>query len=106
MTTVKIFRKGVSYRGFEASDHTGYADLGEDIVCAAVSVLTINCANSIEYLAKDKVETEERDGYLSCRFPEGLSSEGILLMDSLVLGLESVERGYGKSYVDVKFEEV
>ena len=106
MTKIRIFRRGKNYRGFEASDHAGYAEEGEDIVCAAVSVLTINAVNSIEYLAGDKVEEREDDGYLSCSFPEGLSKEGNLLMDSLILGLQSVERGYGKSFVNVEFEEV
>ena len=43
MTKVTIFKQQGLYKGFEVSGHSGYADAGEDIVCAAISALTINC---------------------------------------------------------------
>ena len=45
MTKVTIFKQQGLYKGFEVSGHSGYADAGEDIVCAAISALTINCIN-------------------------------------------------------------
>ena len=36
--------------GFEITGHAGYAEYGQDIVCAAVSVLALNMANSVERL--------------------------------------------------------
>lgn len=106
MTKVKIFRRDGRYLGFDADGHAGYDDYGKDVVCAAVSVLTINTVNSIEQLAHDKVETSEEDGHLNCSFPVELSDRGKLLMDSLVLGLRSIEESYGKSYLEVEIEEV
>ena len=53
MTKVTIFKQQGLYKGFEVSGHSGYADAGEDIVCAAISALTINCINSIETFTND-----------------------------------------------------
>ena len=35
-------------KGIEISGHAGYAEYGQDIICAAVSVLALNMANSVE----------------------------------------------------------
>jgi uncharacterized protein YsxB (DUF464 family) len=108
MTTIRIFQKNGHYTGFEMDGHAGYAD-DNDIVCAAVSVLSINTVNSIELLAKDAVEASEGDGHLTCRFPEGLSREGELLMDAMVLGLRQISELYTdneKSLVTLNMEEV
>ena len=37
MTTVTFLTEESRIVGFEVSGHSGYADAGEDIVCAAVS---------------------------------------------------------------------
>ena len=37
MTTIEVFHRGALISGFSAKGHTGYAEEGEDIVCAAVS---------------------------------------------------------------------
>ena len=41
-------------RGFELCGHAEYAQPGQDVVCAAVSMLAINTANSIECLTEDR----------------------------------------------------
>ena len=40
MTAVTFFRSGDKLWGFRAKGHSGYAEEGSDIVCAAVSALT------------------------------------------------------------------
>ncbi len=90
------------------SGHADYADSGEDIVCAAISVLVINTINSLETLTETmmQVDTDENSGKIDVRFSEDLKEDGRLLMDSLVLGLQGVAEEYGKSYVELKFKEV
>ena len=39
--------KKEEYVGFETEGHAGYAEAGQDIVCAAVSALAINTINSV-----------------------------------------------------------
>ena len=52
--------------GFKTFGHAGYAEEGEDIVCAAISVLVINTMNSIEALTDTKasLDTDEEEGYI------------------------------------------
>ena len=106
MITVRIKRTGDSFSMFQVSGHSGYAESGYDIYCAAVSVLALNTVNSIEVLCKDRDDAKDRDGFLSCRFPEGLSEGGKLLMNSMIMGLEQISEGDGKSRVKVIIEEV
>ena len=55
MTKVTIFRNFKNECvGFDAFEHAGYAEEGEDIVCAAISVLTINTMNAIEGISLEE----------------------------------------------------
>src|SRR5699024_11641055 len=58
--------------------HAGYAEAGEDIVCAAVSGISIGLANASETLLGVTVvqdADEEEGGYLDCRIPEELEPD-------------------------------
>lgn len=103
-----VWKSDNQYKGFESSGHAGYAQEGEDIVCSAVSALTINAVNSIETFTEDDyvVEQAEDGGFLRVRFDNVLSDRASLLMDSLVLGIESIEADYGKEYITLLIEEV
>ncbi len=109
MTTV-IFRKTGQgeYRELECRGHAEYAESGEDIVCAALSVLVINTLNSLEELCGLPIrpEEDEESGRIACSFPGGLDERAEVLLDSLALGCVSIEKQYGKKYCKVKFEEV
>ncbi len=97
------------YRGFSISGHAGYADSGKDIICAAVSTLSINTVNSIEAFTEDKFEAsvDEKTGMLTCSFPEKISAESALLVDSLLLGLRGIEHDYtDHTYIKISIEEV
>ena len=88
--------------------HAGYDEYGRDIICAAVSSLTLNMANSVEAFTEDGFEgsMEEETGRFSFRFTGEISPESKLLMDSLVLGLKNIEDSYGDEYIRIRFEEV
>jgi len=106
MITVVAEKKDGSYRTFRSSGHAGSGPEGYDIVCAAVSALVITAANSLEAFTGDAFEAETRDGYVCLSFPEPLSKEAGLLLDSLLLGLTSIEEEYGSKYIKVKVREV
>lgn len=106
MIKVSILKHTKKYRGFVISGHAGYEESGKDIICSAVSALSVNTVNSLEKLALVIPKVEQRDGYLSCMFQEELNREGILLMDSMLLGMQTICENYGKTYIQVKFEEV
>ncbi len=91
---------------FEITGHAGYGVEGEDIICAAVSVLVINTVNSLETFTDDQFEVQEDDGYVSFHFTAPVTERGTLLMDSLILGLTEIEHSYNNRYLTVKVKEV
>jgi len=99
------------YQGIDMLGHAGYADdhqEGQELVCAAVSALTLNMANSIEQFTDDAFEAEqdEESGAFRFRFTSRISSGSELLMNSLVFGLQDIEEEYGEPYIKIRFEEV
>lgn len=106
MITVTIYKREDEYAGFRVSGHADYGEEGQDIVCAAVSALVLNTANSLEALTEDAYTGEEKDGYFDIRFPDPLSKEALLLIDSMVLGLTDLQQSYGNPYISIVFKEV
>ena len=106
MITITVFKHQDQYRGFRSSGHAGYAEEGSDIICAAVSALTVNAINSIDELTDDAADVRQDEGYLELRLEGTCSKESSLLLDSLVLGLESIQERYGKKYIKIATKEV
>ena len=106
MITIKVRKKNGSYEEFISKGHAGYAEAGQDIVCAAVSALIITTVNSLEKFTDDKFDVQENDGFVSIHFKKALSERGMLLMDSLLLGLTEIAGSYNNRYLTVKVKEV
>ena len=56
MTKIVFFRSGGVYYGFEEIGHTGYASAGEDILCSALSAMTMLVINTVEVAYSSDVE--------------------------------------------------
>lgn len=95
-------------KGIEIKGHAGYGEYGQDIICSAVSSLALNMANSVEEFTDDHFEGSVSDdgGYFSFSFPDEISPESQLLMKSLILGLQNIQRDYGAEYINFRFREV
>ena len=95
-------------KGIEVKGHADYDDYGRDIICAAVSCLTLNMANSVERFTEDEFDgsAEETGGHFTFRFTDKVSAESKLLMDSLILGIENIQASYGEKYIKIRFKEV
>ncbi len=48
MTTVIFYKTNGFYYGFEEQGHTGYGESGDDVLCAALSSMTMFLINAIE----------------------------------------------------------
>ncbi len=48
MTTITFYKTDGFYYGFEEQGHTGYGESGEDILCSALSSMTMLIINAIE----------------------------------------------------------
>lgn len=109
MINVTVFQNSERlYIGIELDGHAGYSEHGTDIICSAVSALTLNMANSIEAFTDDTFEggMEEETGKFWFHFTDLPSTEAKLLMDSLVLGLQNIRDSYGKQYIKIRNKEV
>ena len=107
MIRILISKHNNEYSQIKAFGHAEYDEYGKDIICSAVSVLIINTANSLEKFTDDLIlaETHE-DGTTEILLKEHLSKEAVLLVDSLILGLEGIRNQYGKKYLSVDYKEV
>ena len=102
MIKVSIYKNAESkIIGFQCSGHSGYAESGHDIICAAVSALVINAMNSIEHFTSDTFEYKENDkkGQIDFKIVSNLSNESSLLLNSLFLGLQGIQEDYGQKYI-------
>ena len=106
MIRVNVYKSGKGkIRGFKCLGHAEYADAGEDIVCAAVSMLVINTVNSIQTFLPEEyitVNDDQESGLLECYFEDEPSDQAALLLDSMLLGLKSVEENYQGNYLKVE----
>ena len=109
MTKVTIYKNEQNECvGFRAYGHAGYAAEGEDIVCAAISILTINTMNAIEAFtdARCSLVSDDEDGMIDFQI-ENPSKETTLLLETMILGLQTLEDNEDyEDYMDLIFEEV
>ena len=75
---------------------------GDPIVCSAVSILMLNCANSIEEFtdAGFTVDIAPDGGDMTIKVTEfDDAGKAQLLLDSLIFGLKSIQISYKKEIV-------
>ena len=102
MTRVTLFEDDEGLlRGYEVEGHSGYDKWGNDIVCAAVSILTINTINAIEAYTQGKPQVSSDETKTRCVFDEPPQEAELLLLKAYELGIRSIEESYGK-HVKVK----
>ncbi len=56
MTKITFFKSGDNYYGFEEKGHTGYGEVGDDVLCAALSSMTMLIINAIEVVYASEVD--------------------------------------------------
>ncbi len=93
-------------KGFVIKGHAGMAEAGQDIVCAAVSILSQTALLGLDaYLSGKFTWTIEDDGFLECWLAEGLDSieleKSQIIIHTMELGLRSMEESYGQ-YLQVR----
>lgn len=110
MTHVTIYRnRKRECIGFTAIGHADYAEAGEDLICASISVLVINTCNAIETLTGTAVSlvTNEEEGLVDCRLKDSPSEQTELLFSAMILGIRSMaENEDYEEYIQLSFEEV
>ncbi|PTQ53477.1 MAG: putative ribosomal protein [Hydrogenibacillus schlegelii] len=102
MIEVRVRRRdGVPVK-IAVEGHAGYADPGEDIVCAGVSAITFGTANAVVRLTGlDPVKEMGKSGSLHFHLPapgEGVPSDRLrdarLLLEGMLIALKALAASY------------
>lgn len=84
--------------------HAGFADPGEDIVCAAVTALVVTALLGLQHVAAHPHEGRAESGQAYCRLLPGGTPESAVkaqaILETTVLGLKDIEKDY-KDYIRV-----
>ncbi|MCC8135618.1 MAG: ribosomal-processing cysteine protease Prp [Ruminococcus sp.] len=81
--------------GFRMSGHSGYAESGSDIVCAAVSSAVQLTANTMEAFGC-KIKVAVDDSAVKC-VAEEADENAVRLVDSLLLHIKAISEDYPKT---------
>ena len=89
MTTVSFHLEGSRITGFEVQGHSGYADEGNDIVCAAVTsaVRLCECAINDVLGLEASVKVRQKDASISLKLPGGLGQTSESTCQTLLTAL-------------------
>lgn len=111
MTTVTLFtRSDGEMLGFSAKGHAGYADAGEDIVCAAISALTQATEYGLTEVVHAPVErrlNEKRADYaveLADSADTATRRQAQILLKTLAGSLQAIANDYPR-HIRIIFQE-
>ena len=104
MTKCEFFREGDRITGFSVSGHSGYAEAGSDIVCAAVSaaVAMAECTINDVCGAKAKVRVKDEQARVTLMLPAVCDEEDTVqaVLAGMMLTLCSMRDDY-PDYIEV-----
>ena len=89
MTTFTFFTEGARITGFQVEGHSGYAEAGVDIVCAAVTsaVRLVETTVCDVFGIAAKVKVRESSDSVSLRLPGGLTEADEHAAQGILSGL-------------------
>ncbi len=113
MIKLITYKNKLNYVGFKINGHAEYAEHGKDIVCAAVSILSQTCVNSVDKILKLDFDfcENQNDGMIEFiikdfdKYEKKLQEKASLLIESMELGIKGIESLY-PDYVKVTSREV
>ena len=104
MTRCEFFTEDDRITGFSVSGHSGYAEAGSDIVCAAVSAVVSMAEATINDVcgAKAKVRVKEEDARITLTLPASCDEEDAVqaVLAGMMITLCSLRDDY-PDYIEV-----
>ena len=104
MTRCEFFTEDDRITGFSVSGHSGYAEAGQDIICAAISAVVTMAEATINDVcgAKAKVRVKEEDARVTLTLPASCDEEETVqaVLSGLMLTLISLREDY-PDYIEV-----
>ena len=104
MTRCEFFTQDERITGFSVSGHSGYAEAGQDIVCAAISAAVAMAETTINDVCggKAKVRVKEADARITLTLPAACEEEDAIqaVLAGLMLYLINLRDDY-EDYIEV-----
>ena len=104
MTRCEFFTEGDRINGFSISGHSGYAEAGADIVCAAISAVVTMAEATINEVcgAKAKVRVKDEQARISLTLPASCDEEESVqaVLTGMMLTLAGLRDDY-PDYIEV-----
>ena len=104
MTRCEFFTDKDRITGFSVSGHSGYAEAGSDIVCAAISTAVTMAEATINEVcgAKAKVRVKEEDARITLTLPVSCDEEDAVqaVLAGMMLTLMNLRDDY-PDYIEV-----
>ena len=104
MTRCEFFTEGDRITGFSVSGHSGYGEVGSDIVCAAVTAVVTMAEATINDVcgAKAKVRVKDADTRITLTLPASCDEEESVqaVLAGMMLTLCSLRDDY-PDYIEV-----
>ncbi len=106
MIIVSVTRSRGAIQGFSVTGHAGFKPHGEDIICAAVSMLAQTALLGLgRYIKKGlryeiKEQNQTGPGILRCSLPDDLDEAAKIraeaILETMVIGLKNLEENHPK----------
>ena len=104
MTRCEFFTEDERITGFSVSGHSGYAEAGSDIVCAAISAIVTMAEAPINEVcgAKAKVRVKDEQARITLTLPTSCDEEEAVqaVLSGMMLTLLSLREDY-PDYIEV-----
>ena len=104
MTRCEFYTDADRITGFSVSGHSGYAEAGQDIVCAAVSAVVAMTEATINDVcgAKAKVRVKEADARITLTLPTSCDEEETVqaVLSGMLLTLINLKEDH-PDYIEV-----
>jgi len=94
MTRITPIREKNKLVGFKLDGHASFRNYGYDIVCSAISCLSINTINSLQEIAHKEVDVLYGDGFIEYKLHCKPSIQSNILLESARLGYMSIAEEY------------
>lgn len=103
MTRIRAYKSAQGrLLGFAVVGHANYGAPGYDIVCAAISALTITTVNALQEVAGKEITLREGDGIMAYR----IRGRPNIMTDTLLKAVAAGYKGIAEQYpLYVSYEE-
>ena len=80
--------------GVEVKGHAGYDEYGKDIVCAAVSAVTLTCALGLRDILGKQGTYDSENGFMNVNIADKADEQSELLVKTMLQGLKMIQGKY------------